>query len=195
MTAACTRPPKTERIPIPMNGVDTPALLATINAIGAQPELARFRFRARSEWITGTHCRTTMHDFHGAGAEQAHAMAYQADGDHPAVLCGADKGPSPVEWVLHALASCLTSGMANIAAARGVKLRHVSMLIEGDIDLRGMLGLSVHPRNGYQGIRVRVDIDGEAAREELEQIVMQAKARSAVYDIITKGVPVAIATS
>lgn len=190
MTTAAPKPAK--RQPVPMNGVDTPTLLATINAVGAQPELAKFKFRASSRWMKGTHCQSTIHGYFGAGGEHQHVSAYKADGDHPAVLCGADAGPTPVEWVLHALASCLTAGIANIAAARGIKLYSVEAKVEGDIDLRGILGLSKDVRNGYQGVTVAFEIDGDATSEQLEQIVMQSKARSAVYDIITNGVPVTI---
>lgn len=192
MTTKTASSQKPARTPVAMNGVDTPALLATINAVGAQPELAKFQFRARSRWIAGTHSQSTMEGFFGAGGEHKHKASYKADGDHPAVLCGADNGPTPVEWVLHALASCLTSGIANIASARGIKLRKVESTVEGDIDLRGILGLSDKVRNGYQGIRVSFDIDGDASPEQLEKIIMQSKARSAVFDVITNGVPVSI---
>jgi uncharacterized OsmC-like protein len=175
-----------------MNGVDTPTLLATINAVGGQPELAKFQFRAKSRWISGTHSQSTIEGFFGSGGEHKHKAAYKADGDHPAVLCGADNGPTPVEWVLHALASCLTSGIANIASARGIKLRKVESTVEGDIDLRGILGLSDKVRNGYQGIKVSFDIDGDASPEQLEKIIIQSKARSAVFDVITNGVPVTL---
>ncbi len=94
---------------MPRNGVDTPTLLATIGAVGAQPELARFQFRATNQWIAGTHSRTTMSTFSGAGGEHMHKEATIADGDHPAVLCGKDDGPTPVEWILHGLATCLTA--------------------------------------------------------------------------------------
>jgi uncharacterized OsmC-like protein len=180
------------RAPAAMNGVDTPALLTTINTVGAHPELAKFQFRARSRWISGTHSQTVMDGYYGAGAEQQHGRPHKADGDHPAVLCGTDFGPTPVEWVLHALASCLTAGIANIASARGIRLTRVESTVEGDIDLRGILGLSREVRNGYQGIKLSFDIDGDATPEQLEQIVIQSKARSAVYDIVTNGVPVAI---
>jgi uncharacterized OsmC-like protein len=188
-----TRPAETaKRTPVAMNGVDTPKLLATINVVGENPQLAKFQFRATSQWVSGTHSRTTMSSFSGAGGEHQHMRPYVADGDHPAVLCGADKGPTPVEWVLHALASCLTAGIGNIAAARGVKLRSVRSTVTGDIDLRGILGLSKEVRNGFQQIAITFEIDGDAAPQELEKIVMQSKARSAVYDIITSGVPVAV---
>ncbi len=183
---------KPKRIPVAMNGVDTPKLLATIQAVGAHPELAKFRFRAQNRWISGTGSETTMHGFYGAGGEHVHIKPCTAIADHPAVLVGADRGPTPVEWLLHALATCLMAGVGNIAAARGIKLNTVEAKIEGDIDLSGLLGLSKEERNGYQGIKVSFEIDGDASPEQLEQIVIQSKARSAVFDVITNGVPVSV---
>jgi len=185
--AAPTRKP-----PTPRNGVDTPALFATIGAVAGQPELAKFRFRATNRWIRGTHSRSKMESFLGAGGEHAHAGDFQYDGDHPAVLCGADQGPTPVEFVLHALASCLTAGIANIAAARGVTLTEVESTVEGDIDLRGILGLSNEVRNGYERIRASFRIRGDAPPAKLAEIIEQSRARSAVFDILTGKVPVEI---
>ena len=125
MTSAMTVSKTTKRTPVPMNGVDTPKLLATIQAVGAQPELAKFRFRANNRWVAGTRSESTMQDFFGAGGEHKHLAATKATGDHPAVLCGADTAPTPVEWLLHALATCLMAGIGNIAAARGIKLNKV----------------------------------------------------------------------
>lgn len=193
MTATATIERKPKRAPVPLNGVDTPTLLATIKAVGDQPDLAKFKFRARNEWVSGTHSRSTMSAFYGAGAEQKHKTEYSGDSDHPSVLCGADGAPTPVEWVLHALASCLMAGVANIAAARGVTLKRVQATVEGDIDLRGILGLSNEVRNGYQNVRVHFEIDGDAPRSELEEIVLQSKARSAVFDILSHGVTVLVA--
>jgi hypothetical protein len=153
MSAIITAHKQAKRTPVPMNGVDTPTLFATINAVGAQPELAKFQFRAKSRWLSGTHSESTMHGFFGAGGEHTHIAPYTAEGDHPAVLSGDDAAPSPVEWVLHALATCLTAGIGTIAAARGIKLNRVESTVEGDIDLRGVLGLSGEVRNGYQASR------------------------------------------
>lgn len=190
MTAPAAK--MTPRTSVPLNGVDTPTLLATINAVGSQPELAAFQFRASSRWISGTHSQSVMHGFFGAGGEHQHITAYKADGDHPGVLCGADAGPTPVEWLLHALASCLTAGIANIAAARGIKLSKVESTVEGDIDLRGILGLSNEVRNGYRGIKISFEVEGDAPAEQLERLVAQSRARSAVFDVLTNGVPVSI---
>jgi uncharacterized OsmC-like protein len=192
MATAIKEIKKPTRTPVRMNGVDAPTLIATINAVGAQPELAKFQFRAKSRWLSGTHSESTMHGFSGAGGEHKRVIAYKAAGDHPAVLCGADAGPTPTEWLLHALASCLTAGIANIAAVRGIKLNRVESIVEGNIDLRGILGVSKDVRNGYQDIKVSFEIDADATPDQIERIVMQAKARSAVFDCITNGVPISI---
>ena len=191
-TTATVEMPRQKTPPAPRNGVDTPALLATIRVIAGQPALAKFQFRAENVWLNGTHSRTTMANFAGAGTEHSHIRAYTADGDHPTVLCGADRAPTPVEWVLHALAACLTAGIGNIAAARGVTLTHVESTVAGDIDLQGILGLSDKVRNGYERIKITFDIAGDAPPEKLRQIVEQARARSAVFDILTNGSPVAV---
>lgn len=174
------------------NGVDTATLFATLDAVKAQNEIAKFQFRARNRWISGTHNQSRISDFYGAGQEMAHRTETVLDADHPQVLVGEDNGPTPVEYVLHALAACLTAGLVNIAAARGVTLTSVESTVEGDIDLLGILGLSDQVRNGYQQIRVRFAITGDASEETLRSLVEQSKARSAVLDIVTNGVPVSV---
>jgi uncharacterized OsmC-like protein len=191
-TTSASIPAKTRKPPVPRNGVDTPTLFATIGAVKDQPELARFRFKATNRWISGTHSRSRMESYTGAGGEHAQTRDFHYDGDHPPVLCGAGVGPTPGEFVLHALASCLTAGIANIAAARGVTLTEVESTVEGDIDLRGILGLSNEVRNGYQGIRASFRIRGDAPAEKLAEIVEQSRARSAVFDVLTGNVPVAL---
>ena len=167
-----------QRERVPMNGVDTPTFFATINAVRDQRELAKFTWRASNKWVNGTQSQTTIEKFNGAGGEHAHKGEFQYDADHPQVLVGEDNGPTPVEFLLVGLASCLTSGIANIAAARGVKLEQVESTVEGDMDLQGILGLSDDVRNGYEGIRVNFKIKGDAPKEKLQQIVEQSRARS-----------------
>ena len=176
----------------PLNGVDTPALFATIDAVRGNPPLAKFQFRATSRWVSGTHSRGTIETFYGAGSEHAHQRTFTLEADHPAVLVGSDNAPLPVEIVLYGLAACITGGIANIAAARGVTLTEVESTVEGDMDLRGILGLSGEVRNGYEKIRATFTIKGDAPAEKLRQIVEQSRARSAVFDILTNGVPVEI---
>jgi uncharacterized OsmC-like protein len=174
------------------NGVDVPTLFATLDAVNANPEIAKFQFRATNRWVSGTHNRSTIHGFYGAMQEMTHTQAHSYDADHPAVLVGSDNGPTPVEYLLHSLAACLTAGIANIAAARGVDLTEVSSTVEGDIDLMGLLGLDSHVRNGFQQIKVSFDVKGNAPSDKLRALVEQSRARSAVFDIITNAVPVSI---
>jgi uncharacterized OsmC-like protein len=176
----------------PLNGVDTPTLFATIDVVKAQPDLAKFQFRATNRWVKGTYSRSRLETFSGAGGEHRHTGEVEFNADHPAVLVGGDKAPTPVEFLLHAIAACITSGIGNIAAARGVTLTKVESTVEGDIDLRGILGLSDRVRNGYEQIRVNFRVKGDATPEKLEAIVAQATGRSAVYDVLTNGTRVQI---
>jgi uncharacterized OsmC-like protein len=173
------------------NGVDTATLFATLDAVKGNPEIAKFQFRASNRWVSGTHNRSTIHGFYGAGQELTHKQPSTFDADHPEILVGQDNAPTPVEYLLHALAACLTSGLANIAAARGVNLTSVESTVEGDIDLLGILGLADEVRNGYQQIRVNFRLEGDDP-EKLRQVVEQSRLRSAVYDVLTNGVPVSI---
>jgi uncharacterized OsmC-like protein len=173
------------------NGVDTATLFATLDAVKEMPAAAQFQFRAHNRWIEGTHSRSTVSDYFGVGEERAHAHEFVFDADHPAVLVGQDRGPTPVEFLLHALAACLTAGVANIAAARKVTLTEVRSVVSGDIDLNGVLGLQ-DVRNGYQQLTARFVIRGEAPEEVLREIVEQSRGRSAVFDVLTMGVPVDI---
>jgi uncharacterized OsmC-like protein len=176
----------------PLNGVNTPALFATINAVAANRPLAKFQFRATNRWIAGTHSRGTIETYFGAGSEQPRNRTFTLEADHPAVLVGEDNAPLPVEYLLYGLASCIISGVANIAAARGVTLTEVEAKVEGDLDVQGILGLSDEVRNGYEKIRAEFSIKGDAPAEKLRQIVEQSRARSAVFDVLTNGVPVEI---
>ena len=178
------------------NGVDVPTLFATIDAVAGTPAIADFRFRATNQWMSGTHSRSTIRGFYGAMQEDTSRTAdFVYDADHPAVLVGTGQGPTPVEFLLHAIAACLTAGVVNVAAARGITLTSVSSSVEGDIDLRGILGLSDEVRNGYSGIRVQMDVRGDAPAEQLEELVAQSRRRSAVYDVLTNGVPVQVDTT
>jgi uncharacterized OsmC-like protein len=181
----------TETSPV-RNGVDTDALFTTINRVKADRELAAFRFRASNRWMNGTHSRSSVSTFSGAKQELEHVSTYTVDSDHPVVLTGTDQGPTPVEYLLVGLAGCLTAGLANIAAARGVTLRSVESTVEGDIDLQGILGISTEVRNGYEQIRVSFRIDADADEATVRALVEQSRARSAVFDVITNGTPVAV---
>lgn len=178
---------------VAINGVDVPTFVATLGVVGETPDIAKFTFRANGEWLSGTHSRTSFAGFFGAMAELEHKETYSIDGDHPQVLCGGDNGVTPVEMLLAGLSACITAGIGNVASIRQVKLHSVETAIEGDINLNGILGLDKTVRNGFSGIRATFRIKGDAPDEVLEQIVHQSVARSAVFDVLTNGVPVTVA--
>lgn len=175
------------------NGVDIPQLFGTLDAIKAEPSLARFQFRARNRWIDGAHNRTTIRDFYAANQEDAsRSEEFVMDAGEPAILLGTDTGPNPAESLLHALAACLTTSLVYVAAARGVHLTEVESTLEGDMDVRGALGLSDDYRNGFEQIRVSFRVKGDAPEEKLREVVARAQQRSAVFDMVTNGVPVTV---
>jgi uncharacterized OsmC-like protein len=175
------------------NGVDTAKLFGTLDVLKAQPELGKFQFRAQNRWINGSHNRSTIQEFYGAGqTDTSRAEAFELDAGEPAVLIGSDTGPNPAEFLLHALAACLTTSLVYVAAARGVRLWSVESKLEGDINVNGALGLDESYRNGYEEIRVSFKVQGEAAAKELQKLVERAQQRSAVFDSITRGVPVRV---
>jgi len=175
------------------NGVDTATLFATLDAVKAEPELGTFRFRASNRWIDGAHNRSTIKDFYAAGGEDTSRVeAFQLDAGEPAILIGTDTGPNPAEYLLHALAACLTTSLVYVASARGVRLTRVESRLEGDMDVRGALGLSNEVRNGFDQIRVSFEVEGDATPEKLRELVERAKARSAVFDMVTNGVDVQV---
>jgi uncharacterized OsmC-like protein len=182
-----------------LHGVDVDTLFATIDAVRQQPAAGAFRFRAVNQWVSGTHSQGRFPGFFGAGQEHLHAVpgAGEAvvDADHPAVLVGRDQGPTPAELLLNALASCLVAGLGNIAAARGIELSRVTCSVEGDIDLRGILGIDDSVRNGFSDIRVTFEIDGDASADRLTSLVAQSQARSAVFDVLTNGTSVSVAVA
>lgn len=174
------------------NGVDTQALFGALDAVKAQPEAAKFQFRARNEWISGTHSRSTIHDLFGLGTELTHLEEHSFEADHIKELVGNDKAPTPVEYLLHALAACITAGIGNVAAARGVELSRVESTVTGDIDLVGLLGIDTSVRNGYEDIEVKLVIEGDASVEALKDVVERSVARSAVFDVLTNGTSVSV---
>jgi uncharacterized OsmC-like protein len=178
------------------NGVDTTVLFGTLDAIKQQPDLGRFQFRATNEWLGGAHNRSTIRQFYGAGQEDStRTHDFTVDAGEPAVLLGKDTGPNPAEALLHALAACLTTSVVYVASARGVRLTRVESTLEGDMDVRGALGLSDDYRNGFEHIRAHFQVEGDAPSEKLQELVNRAQRRSAVFDMVTNGVPVAVTAS
>jgi uncharacterized OsmC-like protein len=175
------------------NGVDTERMFATLDLIKTQPELAKFQFRVSNRWLGGAHNRSSIQGFYAAGSEDtSRSEAFQIDAGEPAILLGSDTGANPAEYLLHALAACLTTSIVYVAAARKVELTAVESRVTGDMDVRGALGVDEEPRNGFERINVSFRVTGNAPEAKLREVVERARNRSAVYDMVTNGVPVAV---
>jgi uncharacterized OsmC-like protein len=167
------------------NGVNVEALLGAREALSEAPEAAQFKWRAKCEWVRGTHSRSTVEGFFGLGEEQQHRAPFTFDADHPEVFASEDHGATPVELVLAGLASCLTAGIASVAQMRDIQLNSVTATLEGGMDIQGILGMDGDVRNGFSGIKVSYDIDADATPDEIKAVVAQSQKRSAVFDALT----------
>ena len=167
------------------NGVNVQALLDAREALAGAPEAAQFTWRASSKWENGVHSTTSIQNFFGLGEEQSHKTEAVFDADHPEVFAAQDNGITPIEYLLVGLSSCLTAGVASVAQHRGIQLRSIESTVEGNHDIRGILGADSDVRNGFNDVKVTFTIDADASRQEIEALVAQSQKRSAVFDALT----------
>lgn len=175
-----------------INGVNVDQLFQTMDKIRENPDIARFRFRAANQWINGTHCRGTIKDFYGALQEDDTRPPMHFDMDEPPVLLGNNEGRNPVEYLLVALSGCLTTALVAHSSAKGIPIRAIRSRYEGDLDIRGFLGMSNEVPVGYQEIRVYFTIDADVSEEKKEEMIRMARKYSPVYNTITKSAPVSV---
>jgi uncharacterized OsmC-like protein len=168
-----------------VNGVNVQALLEAREVLRGAPEAAQFTWRASSKWQNGVHSTTTIQNFFGLGEEQSHKRETEFTADHPEVFAAEDNGITPIEYLLVGLASCLTAGVASVAQNRGIQLRSVESTVEGNHDVRGILGADSDVRNGFNDVKVTFTIDADASEQDIEALVAQSQKRSAVFDALT----------
>jgi uncharacterized OsmC-like protein len=174
------------------NGVNVQALLEAREVLAGAPDAAQFTWRASSKWENGVHSTTSIQNYFGLGEEQRHKTEAVFDADHPEVFAATDNGITPIEYLLVGLASCLTAGVASVAQNRGIQLRSVESTVEGNHDIRGILGVDSDVRNGFNDVKVTFAIDADASREEIEALVAQSQKRSAVFDALTNPTEVSV---
>jgi len=174
------------------NGVNVQALLEAREALAGAPEAAQFTWKASSRWENGVHSTTTIQNFFGLGEEQRHKTETVFDADHPEVFAAQDNGITPIEYLLVGLASCLTAGVASVAQNRGIQLRSIESTVEGNHDIRGILGADNDVRNGFNDVKVTFNIDADASPEDIEALVAQSQKRSAVFDALTNPTDVTV---
>jgi uncharacterized OsmC-like protein len=174
------------------NGVNVEALLGARNALAENPDIAQFEWRSTVNWVNGTHSRSEVESFYGFSDEQAHHTSFSFDADHPLQFAAQDNSITPVEFVLVALGSCLTGGIAAVAQQRQIQLRSVKATLSGNMDLHGILGADPEVRNGFSQVCVAYEIDADATPAEIEALVAQSQKRSAVFDILTNPTDVTV---
>ncbi len=173
------------------NGVNVQALLEAREALADAPEAAQFKWRSTTRWEDGVHTTTNVSGFFGLGEEHSHKSESVFKADHPEVFAAEDRGITPIEYLLVGLGTCLTAGVAAVAQNRGIQLRSVEATVEGDHDIRGILG-DTDVRNGYNNVRVEFKIDADASQQDIEALVAQSQKRSAVFDALTNPTDVSV---
>lgn len=174
------------------NGVNVGALLEARTALTQAPEAAQFTWKATSKWQKGVHSTTTIQNYFGLGQDQSHKRESVFDADHPEVFAAEDNGITPIEYLLVGLAGCLTAGVASVAQNRGIQLRSVEATVQGNHDIRGILGADSDVRNGFNDIKVTFHIDADASKEDIEALVAQSQKRSAVFDALANPTDVSV---
>jgi uncharacterized OsmC-like protein len=177
------------------NGVNVQALLDARGVLVDAPGAAQFTWRASTKWEHGVHSTTSVHNFFGLGEEQSHKAESVFDADHPEVFAAEDNGITPIEYLLVGLTSCLTAGVAAVAQNRGIQIRSIEATVEGDHDIRGILGADSDVRNGFNDVRVNFKIDADASQQEIEALVAQSQKRSAVFDALTNPTEVTVSVA
>ena len=186
-------PKAVEQTPETLNGLNVQQALDTIKAIEGDETIAGFQFRARNRWINGGHNRSIIHDFHGAGQEDtSRDGAFEFDNGEPPVLLGKNEGANPVEFLLHALAGCVTTTFVLHAMARGITIHELSTELEGDIDLRGLLGMDDRVAPGYEAIRIAMRVEADCSDAELDDLIAYSREHSPVCNTVCRPVPVTV---
>jgi uncharacterized OsmC-like protein len=175
-----------------INGINVDEMNDLVDRVTSDPELGKFKLRVKNEWVGGTRCRTTIDDFYGMGRQRPHQDIFELQADEPRELLGTDKGPNATEALLYALASCLNTTFICQAVAEGLEIEQLELDIEGNIDLRGFLGIEEEVRRGYTDIHVTVRAKADLPREKLEGLCRLAQKYSPVFDIVTHEVPVTV---
>jgi len=175
-----------------VNGVNVAGMYGTIDAIKDDPEIAEFKFRVKNKWVNGGNNHITISDFYGAKKDHTHDKPFELDADEPPLLLGEDIGPNPVEYALTALSACITTALAYHAAAKNIQLKGVESRLEGDLDLRGFLGISEDVPVGYKNIRVYFKIDADISKEKKRELIEAGQKYSPVFNTISNATPVSV---
>lgn len=175
------------------NGLNMEQMTQTIDAIKSTPSLGEFEFRARNQWINGGENRSTIQGFFGAGSEdKSRSEPFTFTNGEPPILLGNNEGANPVEFLLHALAGCVTTTTILHATARGIQIRKLSTELVGNIDVKGLLALDDNAQVGYESIRIKMDIEANCSDEEIDELLAFAKDHSPVCSTVCKPVAVTL---
>lgn len=173
------------------NGIAVVELHGAIKALRDDPSLGKASFRATNRWQGGALNETVIGDFYCQGQEQRHKKTLVLQNDEADALLGDDDAPNPVEFILHALAGCVTTTTVYHAAAHGIHIDALETTLEGDLDLQGLMQTDPSVPSGYQNIRVSMKIKSNADPEQIK-LLENFFSFSPVFDTLTRAIPVQV---
>ena len=183
----------TEQNSTTRNGLNLEQMTQTVEAIKGTPSLGEFEFRASNQWINGGENRSSIKGFYGAGSEdESRSEPFTFTNGEPPILLGNNEGANPVEFLLHALAGCVTTTTVLHAAARGIQIHKLSTELIGNIDVQGLLALDDSVSVGYDSISIKMDIEADCSDEEIDELIAFSKQHSPVCSTVCKPVPVTL---
>jgi uncharacterized OsmC-like protein len=170
-----------------INGLDSGAITDLAGRIVEDKNYGKFQWRAKNRWIGGAKSETSIQGFFAGGEENSERkQAHVIIADQPAFLGGGNTAPNSVEYILHALTSCLTVTLTYHAAVQGIPLGAIETSAVGKHDARGFFGISEDVRKGFSSIRVDMRVASRASVETLTELAMY----SPVYEMISRALPV-----
>jgi uncharacterized OsmC-like protein len=176
-----------------VNGLDTEQMGETVNALKQDPVLAQFEFRNSNQWVSGGENRSTIQGFYGAGQEDtSRSKPFVFTNGEPPVLLGGNEGANPVEFILHAMAGCVTTTTVVHATARGIKINRIATRLVGNLDLQGFLGLDESVPVQYEKINIEMEIDADASDEEIDELIQFALLHSPACSTVSQPVPITL---
>jgi uncharacterized OsmC-like protein len=163
----------------PVNGLDLAALDETVAAVTADPRLGQVAFRVKTDWKGQTRSESTVDSYTLAGEVVPRSFTIAADEPHE--LLGTNSAPNPQELLMSAVNACMMVGYVAQASVRGITLDACRIETEGELDLRGFLGIDESIPTGYRRISYTVFLEGDGTREQYEDIHQAVMATSPNY--------------
>ena len=178
----------TQTTPASLNGIDVATLGQIAEGIAADPSIGFVKFNVATHWTGGTTSETKVdgYSLDGQRIERNHVIKT----DEPRELLGTDKNANPQEVLMASLNACMTVGFVAGCAMHGITLDSLCFRTDGQLNLRGFLGLDAEVAPGPEEMNLHVEVAGNGTQEQYDAILEHVMATSPNFFNVTQ--PVAV---